>query len=257
MTRRPRSSASPDNLFQKTDVLAHADEFRRRGKTVVIGGPMANLLPEVCRPHCDVLFEGEAEYTWPRFLREYAAGRWSDSYVETEKIHLPDSPPPRLDLVLRRYAHGIVQCTRGCPFSCEFCDIIVMYGRKMRFKPVEQVIAEVAAWRAQGRSDGLFRGRQFRRPPRLRQGAAPGAGQMELPAAPAAGVLHAGQHRHGPRRGAAGPACATPTSTRSSSASKRRARPASPRRTRRRTRRSISSMRSTPSSRTTCSSWPG
>jgi radical SAM superfamily enzyme YgiQ (UPF0313 family) len=137
-------------LLQKTAVLAHAEQFRRRGKTVVVGGPLANLLPEACRPHCDVLFEGEAEYTWPRFLREYAAGRWADHYVEAEKIHLPDSPPPRLDLLRRRYAHGIVQCTRGCPFSCEFCDIIVVFGRKMRFKPVEQVLAEVEAWQRTG-----------------------------------------------------------------------------------------------------------
>jgi radical SAM superfamily enzyme YgiQ (UPF0313 family) len=137
-------------LLQKSAVLAHAQEFRKRGKTVVIGGPIANLLPEVCRPHCDVLFEGEAEYTWPRFLRDYAGGTWADHYVETEKIHMPDSPPPRLDLIRRRYAHGIVQCTRGCPFSCEFCDIIVVFGRKMRFKPVDQVLREVEAWRRTG-----------------------------------------------------------------------------------------------------------
>jgi radical SAM superfamily enzyme YgiQ (UPF0313 family) len=143
-------------LLQKNDVLAHAREFSRRGKTVAIGGPLANLLPEVCRPHCDVLFEGEAEYTWPRFLREYAAGRWSDHYAEPEKVHLPDSPPPRLDLLRRRYAHGIVQCTRGCPFSCEFCDIIVVFGRKMRFKPVERVLGEVAAWGRTGVSIVFF-----------------------------------------------------------------------------------------------------
>src|SRR6516162_10019224 len=137
-------------ILQMKHVFELADRFRARGKLVVLGGPMANLLPDVCRPHCDVLFEGEAEYTWPRFLREYAEGRSSDHYVETEKIHLPDSPPPRLDLLRRRYAHGIVQCTRGCPFTCEFCDIIVMYGRKMRFKPVEQVLQEVAAWHARG-----------------------------------------------------------------------------------------------------------
>ncbi len=143
-------------LLQKSDVLARADEFRRRGKTVILGGPIANLLPEVCRPHCDVLFEGEAEYTWPRFLRDYAGGRWADHYVETEKIHMPDSPPPRLDLMRRRYAHGIVQCTRGCPFSCEFCDIIVVFGRKMRFKPIEQVMGEVEAWRRTGVSVVFF-----------------------------------------------------------------------------------------------------
>jgi radical SAM superfamily enzyme YgiQ (UPF0313 family) len=137
-------------------VFAIADRFRARGKVVVIGGPLANLLPEECRPHCDVLFEGEAEYTWPRFLREFAAGTWADHYHEPEKVHLPDSPPPRLGAAKGRYAHGIVQCTRGCPFTCEFCDIIVMYGPKMRFKPVEQVIAEVRAWHARGVSHVFF-----------------------------------------------------------------------------------------------------
>jgi radical SAM superfamily enzyme YgiQ (UPF0313 family) len=137
-------------IMQMKHVFAIADRFRALGKVVVLGGPMANLLPDVCRPHCDVLFEGEAEYTWPRFLREYSEGRHADHYVETDKIHLPDSPPPRLDVLRQDYAHGIVQCTRGCPFTCEFCDIIIMYGRKMRFKPVEQVLAEVQAWHAKG-----------------------------------------------------------------------------------------------------------
>jgi radical SAM superfamily enzyme YgiQ (UPF0313 family) len=137
-------------IIQMPRVFAIADKFRARGKTVVLGGPLANLLPHRCRQHCDVLFEGEAEYTWPRFLREFAAGAHADHYHEPEKIHLPDSPPPRLTVLRRPYAQGIVQCTRGCPFTCEFCDIIVMYGRKMRFKPVEQVIAEVQAWADRG-----------------------------------------------------------------------------------------------------------
>jgi len=143
-------------IIQMAQAFAIADRFRARGKTVVFGGPLANLLPDECRPHCDVLFEGEAEYTWPRFLKEFAAGAGSDHYREADKIHLPDSPPPRLDVLKRRYAHGIVQCTRGCPFSCEFCDIIVMYGRKMRFKPVEQILQEVRAWHARGASQVFF-----------------------------------------------------------------------------------------------------
>jgi radical SAM superfamily enzyme YgiQ (UPF0313 family) len=143
-------------IIQMAHVFELADRFRALGKTVVLGGPLANLLPEVCRKHCDVLFEGEAEYTWPRFLRDFAAGHAADHYHEHEKIHLPDSPPPRLDLLKGRYAHGIVQCTRGCPFTCEFCDIIVMYGRKMRFKPVPQVLREVAAWHARGASQVFF-----------------------------------------------------------------------------------------------------
>jgi radical SAM superfamily enzyme YgiQ (UPF0313 family) len=143
-------------LIQMTRVFEIADRFRACGKMVVIGGPMANLVPHVCRPHCDVLFEGEAEYTWPRFLGEFANGRHADHYVEHEKIHLPDSPPPRLDILNSRYAHGVVQCTRGCPFTCEFCDIIVMYGRKMRYKPVEQVLQEVEAWARAGAAQVFF-----------------------------------------------------------------------------------------------------
>ena len=143
-------------IIQMARVFEIADRFRARGKTVVIGGPLANLLPEECRPHCDVLFEGEAEYTWPRFLKEFAENTSGNHYHEHEKINLPDSPPPRLDVARGRYAHGIVQCTRGCPFTCEFCDIIVMYGRKMRFKPIEQVLDEVRAWQARGASHVFF-----------------------------------------------------------------------------------------------------
>ncbi len=143
-------------LHQKLRVFEQARRFRERGKTVVLGGPIANLQIDECREHFDVIFEGEAEYTWPQFLRDYASGRWADHYKQEEKIHLPDSPLPRVDLLRRQYAHGIVQCTRGCPFTCEFCDIIVMFGRKMRVKPVEQVIAEIEAWQAAGTSTVFF-----------------------------------------------------------------------------------------------------
>jgi radical SAM superfamily enzyme YgiQ (UPF0313 family) len=143
-------------IIQMPRVFEIADRFRALGKTVILGGPMANLLPNECRKHCDVLFEGEAEYIWPRFLRDYASGQYADHYHETEKIHMPDSPPPRLDVLNQRYAHGIVQCTRGCPFTCEFCDIIVMYGRKMRYKPVEQVLQEVQAWQRNGTLQVFF-----------------------------------------------------------------------------------------------------
>jgi len=143
-------------IIQMKRAMEIADEFRRRGKTVVIGGPMANLVPEECRQHCDVLFEGEAEYTWPRFLADYQAGQHQSHYHETEKIHMPDSPRPRLSALTRNYAQGIVQCTRGCPFTCEFCDIIVMYGRKMRFKPVEQVLEEVKNWYRRGVAQVFF-----------------------------------------------------------------------------------------------------
>jgi radical SAM superfamily enzyme YgiQ (UPF0313 family) len=143
-------------IIQMPRVFEIADRFRALGKTVVLGGPMANLLPNECRKHADVVFEGEAEYLWPRFLRDLASGHHAAHYHEKEKIHLPDSPAPRLDVLNHRYAHGIVQCTRGCPFTCEFCDIIVMYGRKMRFKPVPQVMREVEAWHRHGTAQVFF-----------------------------------------------------------------------------------------------------
>ena len=143
-------------LFQLRSCSGDRRPFPGAGQDRCSGRPAANLLPDECRPHCDVLFTGEAEYTWPRFLREYADGRHGDRYHEPEKIHLPDSPPPRLDVLTQSYGQGIVQCTRGCPFTCEFCDIIVMYGRKMRFKPVEQVIQETGGLAGAGAGKVFF-----------------------------------------------------------------------------------------------------
>jgi radical SAM superfamily enzyme YgiQ (UPF0313 family) len=137
--------------IQEARLFEIADEFRRRGRLVCMGGPICNVLPERCRPHCDVLFEGEGEYTWPRFLEEWRQGAHATHYVQVDKIDMRDSPPPRIDLLrLDRYRVGCVQTTRGCPFKCEFCDIIVTYGRKVRAKPIEAVILELERWASQG-----------------------------------------------------------------------------------------------------------
>jgi radical SAM superfamily enzyme YgiQ (UPF0313 family) len=122
-----------------------AEEFRRRGKFVVAGGPLASLCPEKLRDKVDVVFVDEAEYTWPRFLADYAAGQWKSEYNQHEKPSMHDSPLPRFDLLkVDRYRTMTIQFARGCPFNCEFCDIIVMYGRVPRTKRVAQVMAEVA-----------------------------------------------------------------------------------------------------------------
>src|SRR5262249_46125133 len=122
-------------------VIDIAKYFKAAGKLVCIGGPVANLLPDLVRPYCDVLFEGEGEYTWPQFLRDYESGNHKDRYEQVEKVDMTDSPIPRIDLInARDYGMGNVQTARGCPFTCEFCDIIVVYGRKVRTKPVSRVI---------------------------------------------------------------------------------------------------------------------
>ncbi|HTR01654.1 MAG TPA: radical SAM protein [Thermoanaerobaculia bacterium] len=125
-------------------ILELAAEFRRRGKFVVAGGPFASLCPERLRGKVDVLFVDEAEYTWPQFLKDYAAGAWQAEYKQVDKPSMHDSPLPRFDLLkLDAYRTMTIQFARGCPFQCEFCDIIVMYGRRPRTKTVAQLMAEI------------------------------------------------------------------------------------------------------------------
>ncbi len=126
-------------------------EFRRRGKFVVAGGPFATLCPEELRDKVDVVINGEAEYMWARFLKDYESGHWLKEYSEPERPSMTDSPLPRFDLLkIDRYRTMTIQFARGCPFTCEFCDIIVMYGRRPRTKSVTQVMAEVNAIHALG-----------------------------------------------------------------------------------------------------------
>ncbi|HET8531693.1 MAG TPA: B12-binding domain-containing radical SAM protein [Methylomirabilota bacterium] len=133
-------------VIHKRRMFEIAEAFRRRGKLVVAGGPFATLCPEELHDKVDVLFVGEAEYTWPRFVRDYEAGRWQAEYRQEEKPSMLDSPLPRFDLLrVDRYRSMAIQFARGCPFNCEFCDIIVMYGRRPRTKSTAQVLAEVEA----------------------------------------------------------------------------------------------------------------
>ncbi len=131
-------------IVHKQRMLEIVDEFRQRGRFVIIGGPYASLCPEKLRGRCDVLFVDEAEETWPQFIRDFEAGVWKSEYRPEEKPDLTLSPTPRFDLLnVDRYHALTIQFARGCPFNCEFCDIIVVYGRRPRAKSVEQMMAEV------------------------------------------------------------------------------------------------------------------
>ena len=122
---------------------AVATEFRRRGKTVLIGGPYASLSPGSVRPHCDILVRGEIEEIAPQIFADLISGDWKREYVGT-RPDLRTSPIPRWDLYPNdRAIMGAVQTSRGCPFECEFCDVIEYLGRKQRHKQPEQVVAEL------------------------------------------------------------------------------------------------------------------
>ncbi|MEZ5979757.1 MAG: radical SAM protein, partial [Planctomycetota bacterium] len=132
--------------------MAIAAEFRRRGKTVLIGGPHASLCPEVVREHCDVLIRDEIEGIVDELFADLREGRPKDEYVGG-KPDLALTPVPRWDLYGKynpRVLTVTVQTSRGCPFTCEFCDVIQYVGRQQRHKPVGSILAELDAVYAQG-----------------------------------------------------------------------------------------------------------
>lgn len=116
-----------------------------------MGGPWVSVVEWAFEGLPDVIFVGEAEETWPRFLDDWARGEHAARYEQADKTDMAKVPLPRYDLVkFDEYAMGCVQTSRGCPFQCEFCDIIVIFGRKPRIKTPEMVVAEIDAQHKQG-----------------------------------------------------------------------------------------------------------
>jgi radical SAM superfamily enzyme YgiQ (UPF0313 family) len=123
------------------EVLVRA---RALGKRTIIGGPYASSEPESVLPLADHVVIGEPDAEFARIAADLENGSARRLYDITEKPDVTGTPIPRFDLLkLERYACMAVQFSRGCPFQCEFCDIITIYGRKPRTKYPAQVIAEL------------------------------------------------------------------------------------------------------------------
>ena len=139
---------------RQSELLTH---YRNRGYFTVAGGSYASLCPEKYETLADATVAGEAEYIWPAFCRDFEAGAAKRLYRETGTVALTDSPPPRFELLkLDLYNTASLQFSRGCPYLCDFCDIIVMFGRRPRVKSVEQIGRELDALRAQGARQVFF-----------------------------------------------------------------------------------------------------
>ncbi len=131
--------------------------YRKRGYYVLAGGSYASLCPERYTGLANTVIAGEAEYIFPQFCRDFEQHTPKALYRETGTVALADSPVPRFDLLkLDRYVYASLQFSRGCPFRCEFCDIIVMFGRKPRVKTLEQVGRELDELRRLGARSVFF-----------------------------------------------------------------------------------------------------
>jgi radical SAM superfamily enzyme YgiQ (UPF0313 family) len=133
-------------LPQRVDTLTLIDLAHAHNKPVVVGGPDPMSIPEVYKA-ADFRVLGEAEGIIGEFIAAWNAGQRSGTFEgEKFQVDVTTTPVPRFDLIeFKRYSYMGVQFSRGCPFNCEFCDIIELYGRVPRSKTNEQMLAELEA----------------------------------------------------------------------------------------------------------------
>ncbi len=132
-------------FLQRNGILALIREAKERGKTVVVGGPYATSVPDdVLNAGCDFLVRGEAENIVPFLVATLKQGKAREIFENIEKPEMSASPIPRFDLLnFDDYLSLTIQTSRGCPFECEFCDVVNIYGRKPRYKTPDQVTKEL------------------------------------------------------------------------------------------------------------------
>jgi len=118
--------------------------LRARGAKVVFGGIHASLLPEEAIQHGDSVVVGEAEPSWPQVLRDFKAGRLKRFY-HAERPTLDNLPTPLYGMLKHGHQFRVVNTSRGCPYNCTFCSVKPFMGGAIRFRPIDDVVRDVAA----------------------------------------------------------------------------------------------------------------
>jgi len=130
-------------LPQQPGILRVIQEANSRGVYVAVGGADPTSQPDVYAD-ADALVLGEGEVSIPMWLDSWRDGNRFGQFHSVERPAVTNTPPPRFDLIdFKDYVHVGVQFSRGCPFNCEFCDIIELFGRVPRSKTTEQILAEL------------------------------------------------------------------------------------------------------------------
>lgn len=124
-----------------------ADAFRARGSKVVLGGIHPTAVPDEAIKHADAVVIGEAEATWPQLITDFRAGNLKPFYQGDKYPSLAGLIPPRRNLINhKRYLlPSTLYTTRGCPFACSFCSVTTFFGHTYRFRPISEVIKEIAS----------------------------------------------------------------------------------------------------------------
>ena len=143
---------------QRDDYRVCVDNARAHGKLVAVGGPYTHNSPEQVAADADWVCFGEAEDIMEAFVADLRAGARPRQYQGGSKTNMERVRVPRFDLLpdVNAYADMPVQFSRGCPFNCEFCDIIEIYGRVPRAKPPEHLLAELDALKRLGFVGSVF-----------------------------------------------------------------------------------------------------
>jgi radical SAM superfamily enzyme YgiQ (UPF0313 family) len=145
-------------LVQRAGMLDVVTQAKARGKTVIAGGPYPTSSPEEAfEAGCDFVIAGEGEYALPLLeeaLKDSSVARLIRAEAKTD---MADVPVPRFDLIdIADYDAMPVQTSRGCPFACEFCDVINLFGRTPRYKPVERILEELRVLHEAGHRGTVF-----------------------------------------------------------------------------------------------------
>ena len=126
-----------------------ADEFRRLGKKVVLGGFHVSHLPEEALNHADAVVIGEGDRIWKEVIRDFQDSGLKKIYKDDAVVSLSAVKNPRRDIVNEKgyLFTNTIQTTRGCPFQCEFCSVSSFFGRSYRTRPIPLVMEELTRLR--------------------------------------------------------------------------------------------------------------